>query len=156
MAERRYSRLDRVNEALREVLAEELERINDDRLDLVTITGTRVEPDLRHALVWFSAMSSPLDDGEVAAALARYRARLQAAVGRQLRLKRTPELAFQCDPAIVVGTRVDEILRTLQSNVQDGNLQNGLQGTEGDITPEEAGGPGMASGEVSDSSEDGA
>jgi ribosome-binding factor A len=111
---RGYSRLARVNEALREVLGDELERIHDDRLELVTVTGARVDADLRHALVWYSAMSAPAPEDDIRAALAAHRVRLQAAVGRQLRLKHTPELAFQADPGIAVGTRVEDILRGLQ------------------------------------------
>lgn len=106
-----YPRLRRVNEALREVIADELERIDDERLALVTVTGVKAEPDLRRALVWFSALSHDEDPADVAVILAAHRVRLQAAVGRQLRLKRTPELAFQSDPAIAVGTRVEDILR---------------------------------------------
>ena len=116
---RRYSRLDRVNEALREVVADELELVDDDRLDLVTVTGARVDPDLRHALVWYSALSAPASDADVEAALARHRVRFQAAVARQLRLKRTPELAFKLDPAIAVGTRVEEIIRGLRQAPED-------------------------------------
>lgn len=111
-----YSRLDRVNEAVREVLADELERIDDDRLELATVTGVRVEPDLRHAEVWFDTLRN---GDEVAAGLVQHRAQLQAAVGRQLRLKRTPELTFSPDPAIAAGTRVDEILRGLHTQAGD-------------------------------------
>src|SRR5437016_4254349 len=110
--DRRYSRLDRVNESLREVLADALERIDDDRLELVTVTGVRVDRDLRYARVWFDTLGSR---EEVAGALAEYRVRLQAAVGRQLRLKHTPELTFDPDPAIATGTRVEEILRELHT-----------------------------------------
>jgi ribosome-binding factor A len=116
---RRYSRLARVNEALREVVADELELVDDDRLELVTVTGARVDPDLRRALVWFSAMSAPAGDDEVEAALLRQRVRFQAAVARQLRLKRTPELAFKPDPAIAVGTRVEDIIRGLHESPED-------------------------------------
>ena len=124
-AQRRYSRLDRVNEALREVLADELELVDDERLELVTVTGVTCEPDLRHATVWFDTLGS---QEEVAEALIEQRVRLQAAIARQLRLKRTPELTFDPDPAIAVGTRVEEILRGLQIagpqtafDVEDGN-----------------------------------
>jgi ribosome-binding factor A len=111
MAEqRRYSRLDRVNEVLREVLADELERIDDERLELVTVTGVKIEPDLRHAHVWFDTLG---DSDKTAVALHHHRVRLQAAVGRELRLKRTPELTFATDPAIAAGTRVEQILREL-------------------------------------------
>ncbi|MEW6154903.1 MAG: 30S ribosome-binding factor RbfA [Actinomycetota bacterium] len=108
--DRRYSRLDRVNETLREVIADQLERIDDERLELVTVTGVKVDAGLRHAVVWFDSLKPA---GEVGAALAEHRVRLQAAIGRQVRMKHTPELAFVADPAIAVGTRVDEILRGL-------------------------------------------
>jgi ribosome-binding factor A len=108
--QRRYSRLDRVNEVLREVLADELERIDDERLELVTVTGVKIEHDLRHAQVWFDTLG---EGDKAAAVLGQHRVRLQAAVGREVRLKRTPELTFAPDPAIAVGTRVEEILRAL-------------------------------------------
>ncbi len=111
--ERRYSRLDRVNEALREVIGDELERVHDEGLAMVSVTGVRVDPDLRHAQVWFDTLG---DSGEVQIALGRHRVRLQAAIARDLRLKRTPELTFAPDPAIAMGTRVEEILRDLHQN----------------------------------------
>ncbi|HEX8770168.1 MAG TPA: 30S ribosome-binding factor RbfA [Acidimicrobiales bacterium] len=110
---RGYSRLERVNEALREVIAEELELIDDEQLALVTVTGVNAQSDLRRAVVWFSALSSGKPPAEVAEVLGTHRVRLQAAVGHQLRLKRTPELVFQSDPAIDVGTRVEDILRAI-------------------------------------------
>ena len=105
---RRYPRTARVNELLREVIADELERLDDDRLALVTVTGVTADPDLRHATVWFASL------GDVAAAaLTEHRVGLQGAIARQVRLKRTPELAFKADPAVASGTRVEEIIRNL-------------------------------------------
>ena len=46
---RRYPRMLRVNEVVREALADELERMSDPRLGMVTITGVDVAADLRHA-----------------------------------------------------------------------------------------------------------
>lgn len=119
-SKRGYSRIERVNEALREVIADELELIDDEQLELVTVTGVTAHPDLRHAVVWFSALSSPGPPEAVVEALGSHRVRLQAAVGRQLRLKRTPELAFQSDPAIAVGTRVEDILKGITRPPQPG------------------------------------
>lgn len=104
----RYPRTARVREVLREVVAEELERVDDDRLLLATVTGVTVEPDLRHATVFLATLDDPARE-----ALAAVRVRLQAAIARQLRLKRTPELAFEADPAIATGQRVEDILRAL-------------------------------------------
>jgi ribosome-binding factor A len=105
---RRYPRMARVNEILREVLAEELERLVDidTRLGLLTITGVECDPDLRHATVWLSSVTP-----EVEGALAESRVRLQAAIARQVRLRRVPLLVFKADPAIEAGARVEELLR---------------------------------------------
>jgi ribosome-binding factor A len=124
---RGWSRLDRVNEALREVLAEELERVDDPRLELVTVTGVTIAADLRNAVVWFSALSRGADEEDVAEALSRHRVRLQAAVGRQLRLKRTPELTFKGDPAIAIGTRVEDILKDIGSRTPEPVDEDGPQ-----------------------------
>jgi ribosome-binding factor A len=108
-SQRRYPRTARVNELCREILGDELERIDDDRLNLVTVTHVSVEPDLRHALVEFSSLGEGED--EAAEALAEHRIRLQSAIARQARLKRTPELRFEVDSVIARGARIEELLR---------------------------------------------
>jgi len=113
--ERRFSRMARVNELLREVIAEELERLDDERLNLTTVTGVTVDPDLRRARVWLASLSE-----EAAEGLAKHRVRLQAAVGRQVHLKYTPELRFLPDPAVAAGSRVEEILRDLHRESSQG------------------------------------
>ena len=105
-----YPRTARVNHVLQEVVADELGRLGDrdPRFDLVTVTGVTVDPDLRRATVWLSSLSEP-----AAAALAEERVSLQAAIGRQVRMKRTPLLTFAPDPAVATGSRIEEILRSL-------------------------------------------
>src|SRR3954447_330988 len=109
----RYPRAARLNEVLREVLAEELERLADadDRLGLLTVTAVNVDPDLRHATVLLASIS---DDARVA--LDEDRVRLQAAVAPPLRLRRTPLLSFEVDPAITTGSKIEEILRGLHDD----------------------------------------
>ena len=53
---RKYPRTARVNEVVREVLAEEIERLSDPRLGFVTLTDVEVSRDLRHATVYYSAL----------------------------------------------------------------------------------------------------
>jgi ribosome-binding factor A len=105
-----YPRALRVNQVLRQIVAEELERLADadERLRLVTVTSVDTSPDLRHATVYLGSL-----DGEVGEALEERRAQLQRAVGRQVRMKRTPRLAFAADPAVAAGSRVEEVLRRL-------------------------------------------
>ncbi len=99
----------RVSELCREIIADELERIGDDRLPLVTVTHVEIDPDLRHGRVFYSS----LGPGEelVVEVLGEHRAHLQGAIARQARLKRTPELVFRLDPVIVTSARIEELLR---------------------------------------------
>jgi ribosome-binding factor A len=109
-AARQFPRAARVNESLREVLADALERLTDtdERLGLLTITGVECDPDLRHARVLFSSL-----DDEMLTVLSGTRVRLQTAISQQVRLKRTPQLRFEADPAVAAGNRIEDILRHL-------------------------------------------
>src|SRR6516164_6166140 len=108
MTSKRYPRVDRVNEVMRQVLAEELERVGDadDRIGLLTVTAVKVDPDLRHATVLLASMSEEAEE-----ALRAQRVHLQSAIARQMRIKRTPQLSFAVDPAIQSGNRIEDLLR---------------------------------------------
>ncbi len=69
---RRYPRMARVNEVVREIIADELERLSDPRLGLVTVTGVEVSADLRHATVYYSALDSRPRTAEAPASRARH------------------------------------------------------------------------------------
>ncbi len=108
-AGRRYPRMARVNELVREVLAEEIELLQgDERIGLLTVTHVEVDPDLRRAKVLLSSLGDEAEE-----ALMENRTKLQATLARQVRLRRTPQLKFMADPAIQTGTRVEDILREL-------------------------------------------
>jgi ribosome-binding factor A len=124
---RPYPRRARVNEIVREVLADEIERLSDPRLGLVTVTGVDVSPDLRHATVYYSALTAEHADDALRAAGPH----LRAALGRQVRLKYLPELRFREDPAIAAGERVEEIIRNLHrgSGVEAEDTTNTTDGS---------------------------
>lgn len=113
MRNSRYPRTARLNELVREIVAEELERLGDDRLELVAVTQVLVEADLRHAVVYFDSLAGAEGDENVLTAFGEHRVRLQAAIARQSRMKRTPELAFEPDDVERGADRVEGILREL-------------------------------------------
>jgi ribosome-binding factor A len=110
----RYPRTARVAELLREIVAEELRGIDDERLEEVAITSVTIEPGLKHAVVWFDTLPGDEVDAEVLEAFAELRWKFQAAVGRQARLKHTPELEFRPDDVERGAERIEGILRDLQ------------------------------------------
>ena len=109
----RYPRTARLNELLREIVAEELERIGDERLELVAVTVVVVDAGLRAAVVYFDTLAGPDADAEVLAAFGEHRKRLQAAIGRQARMKHTPELSFRPDDVERGAERIEGVLRSL-------------------------------------------
>ena len=106
-------RMLKVNSTLREVLADEIERLNDSRLEMVSITGVDTAPNLRHAIVYIDVLG-PDGGPDALDALRRAAKRLQSAIGRQVRMKYTPTLEFTMDPGVTDGDRIDEILRSLE------------------------------------------
>jgi ribosome-binding factor A len=122
----------RVNQVLRQVVAEELERLADaDELPMVTVTSVDVAPDLRTAVIYLASLSE-----ETAVVLEERRKHLQKLIGLQMTIKRTPRLTFQADPAIVAGSRVEELLRGLQRESEgDDNGENEAEPGKGDPPP---------------------
>ena len=106
----RYPRTARLNESLREVIAEDLTRIDDERLALVTITAIDVDPEMNRAIVYFDSLVGEDGDEEILAAFADHRVRLQGSIGRQVRAKKTPILSFRPDQAIRAAERIEAIL----------------------------------------------
>lgn len=118
---RDYPRTARLNHLIQEIVAEELERIDDERLGFLTVVAVEVERDLRRAVVWYTTLDGPAGgpddghdaDGRLADALEGHRARIQSAIARQAHIRRTPELSFQPDLVIRQAQRVEEILRDI-------------------------------------------
>ena len=106
-------RMRRVNESVRQVLAETLPELKDPRIGLVTVTGVDTSPDLRHAVVFVSVLGSEKKRRATMQGLEAARGVLQARLARQLRLKRTPQLTFEYDPSVERGVRMSRLIDEL-------------------------------------------
>ncbi len=109
-------RTRKVESQLKEIAGEELAGLSDPRIrGLVTVTGVRVSPDLAQATVFYSVLQG--EDEEVAHEGLRSAAgRVQAAVGRQTRLRRTPRLRFEPDPVVERAMSMEAALREVRTN----------------------------------------
>jgi ribosome-binding factor A len=103
----------RVNASLREVLSESLGELNDPRIGLVTITGVETSRDLRSARVFVSVLGLERKRLQAIDGLQAAHGVLQARIGRELRLKRTPQLAFEYDPSVARGVEMSRLIDEL-------------------------------------------
>lgn len=106
-----YPRTARLSEVLREVIADELTRIDDERLELVTVTSIDVDPEMNRAIVYFDSMFGEEGDEGVIEALNEHRARMQSSINRQMHARKTPILSFRPDEVIRSAARIEELLR---------------------------------------------
>src|SRR5579871_3212451 len=119
-------RMRRVNESVRQVLAEAVPELKDPRIGLVTVTGVDTAPDLRHATVFVSVLGSGRKRKATLAGLEAAHGLLQSRLARELRMKRTPQLAFEYDPSVERGVRMSQLIDKLAPDDTDdpGNIDD--------------------------------
>jgi ribosome-binding factor A len=103
----------RVNESVRQVLSEAVPELKDPRIGFVTVTGVETSPDLRQARVFVSVLGSARKRDQSLEGLTAAHGVLQARIARELRLKRTPQLAFEYDPTVERGVRMSRLIDEL-------------------------------------------
>ena len=109
----------RVNEAVRNVVADGVRDLKDPRIGLVTVTGVRVTPDLREATVFISVLGSEKARRATLAGLASAHGVLQARINAELSLRRTPTLAFEYDDAVERGVRMTKLIDELAAELPE-------------------------------------
>ena len=114
------ARIDRVSEEFREILAEAIHDLKDPRVGFVTVTAVRVSPDLHVAWVYYTVLGDERAKAATRAALRSATPRLRRELGRQIRLKVTPELRFEVDATLETGERIDALLAETHRKEPDG------------------------------------
>lgn len=122
-------RSSRLGELIREIIAEELQRIDDERLDWVSVTHVRTDRSLDQALVSFTAALGDLEDEwALVDVFEEHRPRLQQAINRQTSLRRTPPLVFEPDAQLRSANRIEELLAS--ERARPGNDSSGTSEEE--------------------------
>jgi ribosome-binding factor A len=112
-------RMRRVNESIRQVLSEAVPELKDPRIGFVTVTGVVTSPDLRHATVYVSVLGSERKRAATLVGLNAAHGVLQSAIAHELKLKRTPQLAFEYDPSVERGVRMTKLIDELAPDDDD-------------------------------------
>ncbi len=114
----RPQRLTRVNQLLRQEVAEQLFRIvHEPGFDAAACTVTRVitSSDLRHARVLVSIRGEPERQQEILGLIAHHRKQLQDIINRRITMKYTPQLVFELDESIAKGDGVLAMIAEMEA-----------------------------------------
>ncbi|MDO5513129.1 30S ribosome-binding factor RbfA [Corynebacterium sp.] len=110
-----HARAARLAKRIQTIVASAIEReVKDRRLELVTVTDTRVTGDLHDATVFYTVRGRSIEDepdyDEAAEALHRARGQLRKIVGDQLGVRFTPTLSFEVDTVPEASAHMEELL----------------------------------------------
>lgn len=116
-------RQGRVGEEIKKVISELLlKEIKDPRLDrMISITSVDVSPDLTYALIFVTVLTgkeTPKEEreeieDEVLAGFDSCTGLIRKEIGKKIKLRRVPDLAFKIDNSMEYGSHMDEMLREL-------------------------------------------
>jgi ribosome-binding factor A len=121
----RYSRSDRVSEAIRRELAQLIAtELKDPRVGMVSLTEVEITPDYAHAKVFYTTMAEGEALQHIQDGLARASGFLRRELGRRVRIHTTPALHFVHDETLA---RADHLSRLI-----DKALNAGSSSTDGD------------------------
>lgn len=105
---------DRMAERIRGILSTLLLReVSDPRLQGVTITEVRLDPELMFADVYVNALGDEARQAEVLDGLRRANGFLRRETGKRVRLRNTPELHFHWDKTLDYGERINQMIDSL-------------------------------------------
>ncbi|AKE39391.1 Ribosome-binding factor A [Corynebacterium camporealensis] len=110
-----HARAARMAKRIQAIVANAIEReVKDRRLELVTITDTRVTGDLHDATVFYTVRGKDIDSepdtDQAAEALNRAKGQLRKIVGDQLSVRFTPTLSFELDTVPEASAHMEELL----------------------------------------------
>jgi ribosome-binding factor A len=109
-----YKRKDRVGDLLKREIAQILQsQLRDPGLGFVTITGAKLSADLKQARIFYSVLGDEDSKERTASALKRASGFIQNEIGRNLKLRYTPEILFQFDGSVEYGAHIEELIEKI-------------------------------------------
>ncbi len=114
-----YQRKDRVGDLIqREISQMILLELKDPGIGFVTITGVEVSADLKRAQIYYSILGAEESKIKTAKALKRACGFIQHEIGKRLRLKHVPEIAFRFDGSVEYGARIEQLIQKIHQHDQ--------------------------------------
>lgn len=113
-------RSNRVGEQMKKELSDIIGRkLKDPRIGFVTVTDVEVTGDLQQATVYISVLGDDKVKEQTLLGLSKSKGFIRSEIGQRIRLRKTPELAFEFDTSVAYGNRIDSLLRDIKEPKED-------------------------------------
>jgi ribosome-binding factor A len=113
-------RIERINGLLQEELSRLVRaELKDPRVGVITITGVETTTDLMHAIVYVRTLGDQTPVEDAIEGLDSAEGYLRRLLGRELHLRRIPELRFVADRTIEHAQRIEALLE--EARAEDGS-----------------------------------
>ena len=118
-------RQDRINDAVKQEMAQILRDVKDPRIAgaLVSITGAVVSKDLKFAKIYFSVLGG--DHKEVSKALKGATGFFRSELAKRINLRITPQLMFEFDSSVEYGANISKVLKELDIQPEEDDDDEG-------------------------------
>jgi ribosome-binding factor A len=115
-------RAARVAQMIQEEVSRLLLRgLKDPRLGgLITVTGAKVSPDLKEAVIYYSVFGEAVKRAETQKGLEAASAYLKREISQNVQLRYAPNLRFVFDESIERGDRIEQLLREAKEKAPAG------------------------------------
>lgn len=132
-------RQGRLGEEIRRIISSMLiHQIKDPRLSsMISISGVDVTADGSYATCYVSVLNMCTDaekkeqaEKEILAGLASASGMMKKEIGRQVRMRRVPQLIFKMDHSMEYGEHIDKILGTMDFDSYQKDEEEDFEGPE--------------------------
>jgi ribosome-binding factor A len=111
-----YTRSERVAGEIQRIVSEILRKdIDDPRLNRVAVSGVKMSSDLRNARIYFTLSPGKYTHEDAAEGFTRAMGYIKRVLAAHLGLRYMPELRFFYDESFDYGSRIDQVLKSIDT-----------------------------------------
>lgn len=120
MAGKNNNRLGRIDEELKKEISYIInyELKNPNITGLISVTKTKITPDLKYAKVYVSILNSK-SIKDTLAALNKSSGFIRSELAKRVNLRNTPEIIFELDDSLEYGAKIDTILKEIMPKKEE-------------------------------------
>jgi len=114
---RKFAKTDKISDLIHHAISNAfLMELEDEALRWVTLTDVQVSRDLSVAKIYYAVVEQQLSREAAAKALQDNMRALRAYLGKNLRLKQTPDLRFYYDETLDRARHIEDLLESIHRN----------------------------------------